>query len=506
MNRKLIQNYKAAPSIPVIDIFAGPGGLGEGFSAYRVAGFEHPFRIRLSIEKDATAHTTLLLRAFFRQLPADRIPAAYYDFLRGASIPFRDGLKRLFDEYPVEASRAESEAWLAELGGEDTSLDDVYQRIEAGLDGAENWVLIGGPPCQAYSLAGRSRNKGIEDYVPEDDEKQYLYVEYLKIIADHQPAIFIMENVKGLLSATLKEQLIFERICSDLQNPVEALRREGHEVRGRPGAWRRRPQRYRLFSVVNYAGREERFSLFPTASEGAGQDLKLNSFVVRMEKHGIPQARHRVIILGIREDLDGVVPRTLKQSGPVPARSVLSGLPRLRSGLSQEADSSLEWVRLLHEMSGNCLLHAAREKGGEELFNRLTTALELIGQEELSRGGEFMACTPSVEYRPDWFFDERLGGVCNHSTRSHITPDLYRYLYAACFAATKSRSPNLRDFPEALLPTYRNVRKALKGNNFSDRFRVQLADRPSTTVTSHIAKDGHYYIHYDPTRRRSLVN
>ena len=53
-------------AIPFIDIFAGPGGLGEGFSSYKNKG-EHAFNPVLSIEKDERAHETLTLRSFFRQ-------------------------------------------------------------------------------------------------------------------------------------------------------------------------------------------------------------------------------------------------------------------------------------------------------------------------------------------------------------------------------------------------------------------------------------------------------
>ena len=57
--------------IPIIDLFAGPGGLGEGFASLRCR-LRPLFKIGLSIEKDFFAHQTLELRAFFRQFPASR--------------------------------------------------------------------------------------------------------------------------------------------------------------------------------------------------------------------------------------------------------------------------------------------------------------------------------------------------------------------------------------------------------------------------------------------------
>ena len=137
-------------------------------------------------------------------------------------------------------------------------------------------------------------------------------------------------------------------------------------------------------------------------------------------------------------------------------------------------------------------------------------------------GGQFVPIRGKTLSQPknpevlQWISDERLGGVVGHETRGHMAADLARYLFCSAYAqnTNERNSPKLEDWPSAeLLPDHSNVisntddRGEIKvtAETHSDRFRVQLWDRPSTTVVSHISKDGHYYIHPDPVQCRSLT-
>jgi DNA (cytosine-5)-methyltransferase 1 len=84
-----------------------------------------------------------------------------------------------------------------------------------------------------------------------------------------------------------------------------------------------------------------------------------------------------------------------------------------------------------------------------------------------------------------------------------MADDLKRYKFAAESARKNGVSPKLHEFPNQLQPDHKNARDLSRP--FEDRFRVQLSSDASTTIVSHIAKDGHYYIHYDPEQMRSLT-
>lgn len=466
-------SYPQKKPVPVIDVFAGPGGLGEGFSALGRHESGQYFKIGLSVEKDCSAHSTLELRSFFRQFPFDNVPEDYYAFLRCEIT--RDELYR---RHPEEASAAKDEAWHAALGSGEEFDEELDRKISRIIAGHERWVLIGGPPCQAYSVIGRSRNTGVKDYRPEDDERHYLYIEYLRIIARHRPAVFVMENVKGILSSRVQGRRIFDSILADLKSPSSVFSRYSDTY----------PSQYKIFSLV-------------MRPEGNGS-LAPEDFIVECEKYGIPQARHRVILLGIREDICGVTPAILAPEHEVRVEDVLAELPGLRSGLSREADSASTWKRRIAQALDRKWLRVVKKQWGADLYGQLVEVLGNLEAPVYDRGAEYIPCKTHV--RGDltwWYHDPRLKGICNHVSRGHMHKDIHRYLFASCFARQFNRSPKLHDYPPDLLPEHKNA----KSGDFDDRFRVQLYGRPSTTITSHISKDGHYFIHPDPYQCRSLT-
>ncbi len=452
--------------IPVIDIFAGPGGLGEGFSSVFNEN-DRVFRTVLSVEMEKFAHQTLTLRSFYRQFRPDQVPEEYYELLRN-NLSEDD----LYNAYPEEAQAAKNESKNWKLGYDDDSVSNkkLDKAITDGLQGENNWILTGGPPCQAYSVVGRSRLQRTT-LDGRKDGRVTLYKHYLRIIEKHRPAVFVMENVKGMLSARSKTQSIFERVMKDLKAPG-----------------------YRVFSLV----KPPRNSLFDEP------EYRPEDFVIRAEDYGIPQGRHRVILLGVREDFYNDQPTFLIKEKPVPLQEVIDDLPRIRSGLSKQDSTWENWSQLLSDFEKTPFFSNIDPDVREEMLK----TIENISNPLPGSGNEFVASrtnSKTIEFERDWFFDERIGGYCNHESRGHMNSDIYRYLFVSCFGKVKKRSPKLSDFPESLLPDHKNAQDAIKTKKFADRFRVQLKDQPAKTITSHISKDGHYYIHYDPSQCRSLT-
>lgn len=471
-------------SINVIDLFAGPGGLGEGFSSLKVRG-NPVFKIRMSVEKEVSAHNTLTLRAFYRSLNSKKDRDIYHNFVAG----------NISKEDMIAALPHEWAAALEETLTTPSALGDDNQKIHKRLYELKTkhkdtpWVVIGGPPCQAYSLVGRSRNKGIKGYSTETDKRYFLYEEYLEVLNIIQPDIFVMENVKGILTASVNGERIFPRIRKDLQHPSAAIREKSTKS----------GKRYKIYSLVVAPDKNEKLEPEYTTDSG---------FVIRTENYGIPQARHRVILLGISEDIDKS-PTLLKLQDTVNIEHVLIGLPPLRSKLSKGLDSPKAWASAILKQANRVFQESESRSNLRRVANHMlditdhlkssapTIAKTYKGQSQIS--------SKVPELLGEWLLNDQPIALLNHESRGHIPEDLGRYLFCSCWAETHKETgisiPKAEDFPKALKPKHLNW----NSGHFADRFRIQAKGRPATTITSHISKDGHYFIHYDPTQCRSLT-
>lgn len=456
----------------IVDLFAGPGGLGEGFASLGVDGHT-PFRIGISIEKEVSAHRTLTLRAFLRAHLARHgaLPQAFIDFQAGL-IPEPDW--QTVD--PEVWQHASSEALCLELGT-DPATSAIARAIGGLRKRYDDTILIGGPPCQAYSLVGRARSKGKVGYVPEDDERHYLFREYISVLDRLRPAAFVMENVKGMLSSTIESRLVFEMLMEDL---ASLGTRRGHQ--------------YELRAIYLQDGKA---SLREAAQP--------SDFIVRAERFGVPQRRHRVIIIGIRSDL---AKRASGAEIAVPdvtrtVNDVIGNMPTLRSGISRGRDDLDAWRTVVSNAAGSLAsLHGGKANTQKrKAFKDVAKRLKAAGPTMRSASRLPEGYGSANDALLQWLERPGLRGLAQHETRGHMASDLGRYLFAAVFSEMHGNSPKAADFPYLIKPDH----KSWDSGKFNDRFRVQLAGEASTTVTSHISKDGHYFIHPDPIQCRSLT-
>lgn len=183
-----------------IDLFAGCGGLSEGF-------YKQGFNALAHVEINPVACKTLKTRM---------IHYGYDD----------------------------AEKAVLEL---DITRDDVIERIEEAVDGREVDLIIGGPPCQAYSSLGRAK----DDNAMQDDPRNYLFENYVKVLNHYMPKVFVFENVTGMLTAKLNGKHIVDDILKAL---------------------------------------------------GEIYDVELR--VLNSANYGVPQIRKRVIIIGVKKGMD----------------------------------------------------------------------------------------------------------------------------------------------------------------------------------------------------------
>lgn len=175
-----------------LDLFAGGGGLSEGFVRAGFTPIAH-------VETDKAACFTLKTRAVFHWLKRNGNVALYHDYLYG-----KISRQELYESVP---ERETASVINAEIG--EATLSEIFSQIDELLDGKPLDLIVGGPPCQAYSLVGRSRDKKRM----RGDKRNYLYIFYAQFLKRYQPRYFVFENVTGLLSAKAMDgELYFDKM------------------------------------------------------------------------------------------------------------------------------------------------------------------------------------------------------------------------------------------------------------------------------------------------------
>jgi len=241
-----------------IDLFAGASALSEGFKQLKFNPVAH-------IEMDAEACMTIKTRVVYHHLKENNKIDLYYDYISGKIS--RDVLYKLF---PTENSDTVINTEIS-----DASLKNIFKTIEANLKEQRNSeldLIVGGPPCQAYSLMGRH---GVDW---ENDHRLKLYVQYGKFLQEFRPKAFVFENVPGLLSANKG---------SHYMNLKKYFRKIGYEIDDR---------------------------------------------ILNAKDYGVLQNRRRVIIVGWRKDLQFSFPELKTITHPFTTEEIFSDLSPLTPG------------------------------------------------------------------------------------------------------------------------------------------------------------------------------
>lgn len=266
-----------------IDLFAGAGGLSEGFIRAGFTPIAH-------VEMNKDACETLKTRTAYHYLKENNRISEYYDYLKG-----KISRKHLWDSIPPNLINSVINK---EISGE--TLPSLFKAIDNEIGNEEVDLVIGGPPCQAYSVAGRARDpKGMVD-----DPRNHLYKYYVEFLKRYKPKMFVFENVPGILSAN-----------------------NGHYLE-------------LIFKAVHEAGYD------------------LDKRVLNAKNFGVLQDRKRVIIIGWKKNSNFKYPLFEDKTYPFEIlKDLFSDLPKINSGEG-------EWRALNYAKKTNEYLESTKIRNG----------------------------------------------------------------------------------------------------------------------------------------------
>ena len=346
-----------------IDLFAGCGGLSEGFYARGFNALAH-------VEIDHFACETLKTRM------------KYYGY--------------------DDADTAVLE--------EDITSKDILAKIKKVVGEQSVDIIIGGPPCQSFSPLGKAKDENNM----QDDPRNYLFENYVKVLNHFKPKFFVFENVTGLLDTEVKGKSIFKMI-------LRRLRRN-----------------YRVLSDED-------------------------TIVLNATNYGVPQERKRVILIGVRKDID------------IAAEDVYKAIEKTHylPGAPSDAKKGLKKYVTVKDAIGD--LPKLQQGQGEKIMDYPS---------------EYDSCNTYVK-KIRKRSDKKLR---DHVARMNNEKDVERYRVMA---------ENHWNFLELL--EYRPDLGHEKKRVFFNSYKVQWWDMPARTIIAHLHKDGNQFIHPDPDQGRSIT-
>ena len=350
-----------------LDLFAGAGGLSEGFIR---AGF-NPIA---HVDMDPAACFTLRTRMAYHWLKNQGKENQYVEYLNGCI-----NRSELYEQVPEAVIKSVINAEISKA-----TLPDIFCQINRLLEGRKLDLIIGGPPCQAYSIVGRSRSpdrmKG--------DRRNYLYVFYAEFLKQYKPQYFVFENVNGLLSAKDEDgNSYLEQMC-------DLFRKRGYETEL--------------------------------------DTLSANDY-------GVPQNRKRTIIVGKKGKSTGFYPNPDKCESGILVKEIFSDLPSLAAGEGEARPCELNsydglWLYDADIRNDDCAVtwHQARPHRAQDL-EIYRIAVDLWNREKVRLNYNDLPERLKTHNHRDSFLD-RFKVVAgdlefSHTVVAHIAKDGHYYIH-----------------------------------------------------------------------------
>ncbi|MFY9446064.1 MAG: DNA cytosine methyltransferase [Dethiobacteria bacterium] len=404
----------------VVDLFAGAGGLTEGF-------VREGFNVVAHVEKEKWACETLKTRICFHFLKARGDLELYYEYLKKSCDYRKLDLERriIFDKYPELEERVNIEVINRYFGrlnkepGASTtkSIINLIKKSMTYNSVKEVDVIIGGPPCQAYSLIGRGRMK--ED--AENDERNYLFKYYREVVNHFRPKLFVFENVPGIFTA--KKGAVFENIKTS-------------------------------FEKIGY-----------TVLAGNEKDHYKN--ILDAISFGVCQRRKRVILLGFKKDYykdkityPDFTKNAFSFSDGLNTRNALGDLPKLKAGEGSDCwfsaysneENLSEYQKLIRVESPGIIHHKARPN------NERDKRIYALAIEKASNGEQLRYSDLPEEYsthKKKNIFKDRFKvhwwDSIPHTIVAHISKDGHYNIHPdieQCRSLTVREAARIQSFPD----------------------------------------------------------